>query len=150
MDVEESWLEGNLEAGQFKGKHFITHSVDRDAREVARREEFTEEWKELCEQHGGDPASDQVLLSVGEATLGGVSRTPSYFLTVLIATYALAGRLLTAPGSPEESPLPLLIKALPPDPESADMEKVYAKAAELFKVAGHLAAHVRGGGRGFL
>jgi hypothetical protein len=74
-----------------------------------------------------------------------VSRTPSYFLTVLIATYALAGRPFIASGSPEESLLPLLIEALHPDPESADMEKVYAKAAELFKVAGHLAARVRGG-----
>jgi hypothetical protein len=50
VDFEERWLEGNLEEGRFKGKHFITHNVDHDAQEVARREEFIEEqWKELCE-----------------------------------------------------------------------------------------------------
>ena len=146
VDVEESWLEGNLEEGRFKGKRFITHNVDRDVWEVARREEFTEEeWKELCEQRGGDPDSDQIVLSEGEATPGGVSRTPSYFLTVLIATYALAGRPLTTPGPFEKPLMPPLIEALHPDPESADMEKVYAKVVELIKVAGHLAARVRGG-----
>jgi len=146
VDVEESWLEGNLEDDGFKGKHFITYSVDRDAVEFARREEFTEEqWKELCEQHGGDPARDQVVLSVGEATAGGVSVTPSHFLTTLIATYALAGLPLTAPGPFEKPLMPPLIEALHPDPESADMEKVYAKVDELIKVAGHLAVWVRGG-----
>ena len=147
MDIEESWLEGNLEEeGRFKGKHFITHSVDDNAVEFARREEFTEEqWKELCEEHGGDPARDQVVLSVGEATPGGVSRTPSYFLTTLIATYALAGRPLTAPGPLGAPTLPPLIESLHPDPESANMEKVYAKEDELLKVAGHLATLIRGG-----
>jgi hypothetical protein len=136
VDSEESWLEGNLEEGRFKGKHFITHRVDHDAQEVARREEFTEEeWKELCEQRGGDPDSDHIVLSKGEASPSGVSRTPSHFLTTLIATYALAGIQLIAP----------LIEALHPDPESVDMEQVYAKEVELIKVAGHLAAWVRGG-----
>ena len=68
-DSEEGWLHGNFdeEEGQFKGKRFLTHSVDRDAWEVARRERFTEEeWKELCEQHGVDPntASTQVETSL--------------------------------------------------------------------------------------
>ena len=45
VDDEEGWLHGYFdeEEGQFKGKRFLTHSVDRDAREVARRERFTEE-----------------------------------------------------------------------------------------------------------
>jgi hypothetical protein len=41
--------------------------------------------------------------------------------------------------------MPPLVEALHPDPESADMEKVYAKVDELIKVAGHLVARVRGG-----
>jgi hypothetical protein len=147
VDIEESWLEGNLEEeGRFKGKHFITYNVDRDAREVAGREEYTdEEWKDLCEQRGGDPDSDHIVLSEGEATPGGVSVTPSHFLTTLIATYALTGLPLTAPGPFEKPLMPPLIEALHPDPESADMEKVYAKVDELTKVAGHLAVWVRGG-----
>ena len=138
VDDDESWLHGyfDKEKGQFKGKHFITHSVDRDAWEVARRHEFTEEqWKELCEQHGVDPIRDQFVLSVGvEASPGGVERTPSTFLNSLIAMYALA-----------HQPLPPLIEALHYDPETADMKKVYAKVHELREVAGHLASRVRGG-----
>jgi hypothetical protein len=135
VDVEESWLEGNLEEGQFKGKHFITHSAVRDAREVAVREEFTEEqWRELCEQHGADPASDQVVLSVGEATAGGVERTPSGFLTALIAAYALA-----------HQPLTPLIEALHYEPDSVARDELNDNAYELRKVAGHLAARVRRG-----
>jgi len=138
VDDEEGWLQGdfNEEEGQFKGKRFITHSVDRDVWEVARREEFTEEqWKVLCEQHGVDPSRDQFVLSVGvEASAGGVGRTPSTFLSRLIAMYALA-----------HQPLPPLIEALHYDPETADMKKVYAKVEELREVAGHLASRVRGG-----
>ena len=90
-EAEETWLEGNIEKGEFKGKHFLTHNVDRDALEIARREEFTpEEWRDLCEQHGVEPERDQVALSRGEASPGGLSRTPSMFLTALIAAYALA------------------------------------------------------------
>jgi hypothetical protein len=134
-DLEESCLEGNLEEDGIKGKHFITHSVDDNAAEIARREEFTEEqWKELCEQRGADPTSDQVVLSVGEATAGGVERTPSVFLTALIAAYALARQSLTP-----------LIEVLHPDPQSADMENVHAKVDQLRKAAGHFAIWVRGG-----
>lgn len=135
VDVEESWLEGNVEEGQFKGKHFITHYVDREAREVATREEFTDEqWKELCEEHDADPASDQVVLSFGEATAGGVGRTPSVFLTALIAAYALA-----------HQPLTPLIEALHYEPDSVPRDELNANVDELHRVAGHLAARVRGG-----
>ena len=138
VDDEEGWLHGDFdkEKGQFKGKRFITHSVDRDAWEVARREEFTEEqWKELCEQHGVDPSRDQFVLSVGqEASAGGALRTPSTFLNTLVAMYALA-----------HQPLRPLIEALHYDPETADMKKVSAKVHELREVAGHLASRVRGG-----
>ncbi|MDP9475740.1 MAG: hypothetical protein M3R38_08635 [Actinomycetota bacterium] len=148
--VEESWLEGNVEEDGFKGKHFITRSVERDAREAARREEFTEEqWRELCERHGADPGSEQVVLSVGEATAGGVGRAPSHFLTALIAACVLADRPLTAPDRFKKPPPPplmeVLVGALHPDPKSADMGKVYAKVNDLREAAGHLAARVRGG-----
>ena len=147
VDAEEGWLEGNVEdGGRFKGKRFITHSVDRGTPEIARREEFAEdEWRELCERHGADPSRDRVVVSVGEAAPGGVGRAPSYFLTALIAAYALAGRPLTAPGSLGEPSLPALIEALHPDPDSADMGKIYAKVAALRGAAEHLAARVRGG-----
>ncbi len=134
-ESEEGWLEGNTEEGQFKGKHFITHSVERDALEVAMREEFTEEgWKELCEQYGGDPDSDQVVLSRGEASPGGVERTPSVFLVALVAAYALTNR-----------PLTRLVEALHYEPDSAHWAEIADNVDELRKAAGHLAARVRGG-----
>jgi len=147
VDAEEGWLEGNVEGeGRFKGKRFITHSVDRDASEIARREDFAEdEWRALCEQHGDDPGRDRVVVPAGEATPGGVERAPSYFLTVLVAVCALAGRPLTAPGPLGEPPLPALIEALHPDPGSADMDQVYAKLDLLREAAEHLATLVRGG-----
>ncbi len=143
---EESWLEGNVEEGRFKGKRFITQYVDRGIWEEARREEFTEEqWRELCEQHGADPGRGRLLLDASAATAGGVTRAPSAFLTALIAACALAGRPLSGLGAKESSLLPDLIEALHPDPESADMDKLYANAKELREVAEHLAARVRGG-----
>jgi hypothetical protein len=136
VGFEEGWLEGNVEEGQFKGKHFITHFVDRDSSEIAWREEFTEEeWRELCERHGTDPSRDQVTLSVGEVgPEGGVGRAPSERLTALIAVYVLAGQSLTP-----------LIEALHYEPDSADGEKLNAKVDELQEAAKHLAARVRGG-----
>jgi hypothetical protein len=135
VEAEESWLEGNMEEGEFKGKHFITHNVDREALEVARREEFTDSgWRELCEQYGADPNSDQIALSQGEATPGGVSRTPSALLTALIAAYAITNL-----------PLRSLVKALHHEPDLAAWEKIAVNMDDLHKVAGHLATRVRGG-----
>ena len=143
VGTEESWLEGSLEEEGFEGKHFITHTVDRDALEVARREEFTEEvWEELCEEHGVDPERDQLPLSHGEATPGGVRRTPSAFLTALIAAYALA---IPAANPLPDHPLRPLVHALHHDPDSAVWEKITSKMDELREAAGHLAARVRGG-----
>lgn len=134
-ESEESWLEGNTEEGRFKGKHFITHSVDRDALEIARREEFTEEeWRELCEQYGGDPAYGQVVLSRGEASPGGVTRTPSMFLVALVAAYALTNQ-----------PLAPLVRALHHAPDSVGWDQLVDNVDELSKVAGHLATRLRGG-----
>lgn len=134
-EAEESWLEGNTEQGKFKGKHFITHSVERDALEVARREEFTEEgWREICEEHGGDPDRDQVVLSRGEASPGGVTRTPSMFLVALVAAHALANR-----------PIVPLVQALHYAPDSVAWDQLVDNVDELRKVAGHLATRVRGG-----
>jgi hypothetical protein len=116
VDMEESWLEGNLEEDGFKGKQFITHSVDRDSVEVARREDYKRRgdpteaaWKELCERYGADPQSEEIVVSVGSAAPGGVSRTPSTFLTALVAAYELAAL-----------PLERLVEALHPDPDSTD------------------------------
>jgi hypothetical protein len=136
VGFEEGWLEGNVEKGQLKGKHFITHFVDRDSSEVAWREEFTEEeWRELCELHGTDPGRDQVTLSVGEVgPEGGVGRAPSERLTALIAVYALAGRSLTP-----------LIEALHYEPDSAARDELATNVDKLHKEAKHLAARVRGG-----
>jgi hypothetical protein len=141
VGMEESWLEGNLEEDGFKGKHFITHSVDRDSVEVARREDYRRRddpteaaWKELCERHGVDPESEEIVVSVGSAAPGGVSRTPSAFLTALVADYELAAL-----------PLERLVEALHHDPDSTDWEGLYATAERLRKTAGHLAARVRGG-----
>jgi hypothetical protein len=133
---EESWLEGNIEEGKFKGKHFIRHSVSRDVLDTRRREEFTEEeWRELCEQHGTDPERDQIVLSRNdEAAPGGVSRAPSIFLVALIAAYELT-----------HQPLTPLVERLHPDPESVDREKMMGKIDELHEAAAHLAILVRGG-----
>lgn len=142
-EIEESWLEGNIEEGEFRGKRFITHSVDRDALEIAWRQAFTaEEWRELCEQYGGDPESDQVVLSRGTATPGGVTRTPSFFLAALIAAYALATPLNTSITS--ALPLKPLVDSLHHEPDSAAWEEIADNIEDLRKVAGHLAARVRG------
>lgn len=133
--AEEAWLEGDVVEGVFKGKHFVTQWVERDAPEVARREDFTEEdWRQLCEERGADPASDTVLLSRGEAAPGGVERTPSALLVALIAAYSLANQ-----------PFGPLVGALHPDPDNALWKEIADSSDKLQKAAGHLAARVRGG-----
>ena len=143
VGAEESCLEGSLGEEGFKGKHFITHTVDRDALEVARREEFTEAvWKELCKEHGVDPERDQLVLSRGEAAPGGVTRTPSGMLTALIAAYALA---ILPNTYRADHPLKPLVEALHHDPDAASWEKITDNIENLRKVAGKLATWVRGG-----
>lgn len=118
------------------GKRFITHSIDRDAYEVMRREMFYEaEWKELCEQHDIDPTKENFFVSTVEVITKGVTGTPSMWLTTLIAAYALA-----------HQPLEPLLAELHPGPASVEKRLlIEKKVEELKKVAGHLAARVRGG-----
>ncbi len=100
------------------------------------RTTFSEkEWKELCEQHGVDPARDEFVLPLELYVVPlDAEVAPSPGLTQLIAMYALR--------NVSQEPL---LNALHPDPSEVNQAGLRKDIREIRHYAGRVAKRVHGG-----
>ncbi len=132
-----------------QGGRFVGTSVYHDPILISRGDVSEEAWQGLCESEGKDPTLDRNLFSglVMRSPVGS-SHVPPRPLVLLIASYALA-----------DGDMGALLRALHPNPEEADTERLsrllHANKREhgedgLIRRAEQIAILVRGGkvGRG--
>src|SRR5918995_1686200 len=118
------------------GQHFLSAFEIKDDWESYDRGMYSdEEWKELCEEHGVDPAREHFVLSLEPYVVPlDVEVTPSQGLTQLIAMYALRNT--------SQEPL---LDALHPNPAKADRTGLQNDVEKLRHYAQRIARRVRGG-----
>lgn len=118
------------------GQHFLAAFEIKDDWESYDRFMFSdEEWKELCEEYGVDPARENFALSLEPYVVPLTAEViPSQGLTQLIAMYALRNT--------SQEPL---LEVLHPNPAKADRTGLKRDVEELRRYAGRIARRVRGG-----
>ena len=118
------------------GQRFLSAFEIKDDWESYDRVMFSdEEWKELCEEHGIDPAREHFALSLEPYVVPlDVEVTPSQGLTQLIAVYALRNT--------SQEPL---LEALHPNPAKADRTGLENDVKKLRHYAQRIARRVHGG-----
>jgi len=103
-----------LQDERFIVKHEFSGEAGESYERHYRRDMSETAWREYCQHYGGDPSLDYFDVPIDVTSPGGVSQAPPEPLTRLIAVYVLSGL-----------PVDLLVNALHPDSEAADMEELH-------------------------
>jgi hypothetical protein len=125
-------LKGHVESlehlrERLQGRRFVAENIYRDPIIWTRNRFSKEQWAKICERFGEDPDSDsfRVIGATYNEPVGG-RESPPEPLTVLIATYVLAGL-----------PIEDLLDKLHPDPHSVDLDQLMRQVEGERRKDGH-------------